>query len=130
MRAALLFGDEDLRVVDTADPVTVPGEVVVRIEAEVTRMEWASNLVFRLGPRDRDAPGAIEVEIGARGGGRVYRRGYRCAGAYPSGGERYDALPSSDAVVKMPRPVRNRRRRPRRSAARPPNRRRLPKTSE
>jgi L-iditol 2-dehydrogenase len=36
VRAALLFGDEDLRVVDIADPVAGPGEVVVRIEAATT----------------------------------------------------------------------------------------------
>jgi L-iditol 2-dehydrogenase len=36
VRAALLFGDEDLRVVDVVDPVPAPGEVVVRIEAATT----------------------------------------------------------------------------------------------
>jgi L-iditol 2-dehydrogenase len=36
VRAALLFGDEDLRVVDIADPVAGPGEAVVRIEAATT----------------------------------------------------------------------------------------------
>ena len=36
MRAALLFGDEDLRVLDVADPVAGPGEAVVRIEAATT----------------------------------------------------------------------------------------------
>ena len=36
MRAALLFGDEDLRVLDVADPVPGRGEVVVRIEAATT----------------------------------------------------------------------------------------------
>ena len=36
MRAALLFGDEDLRVLEVADPVPGPGEVVVRIEAATT----------------------------------------------------------------------------------------------
>jgi NADPH:quinone reductase-like Zn-dependent oxidoreductase len=36
VRAALLFGDEDLRVVDIPDPVAGPGEVVVRIEAATT----------------------------------------------------------------------------------------------
>jgi|GEM_PF-2409062 len=73
--------------------------VVVTIDAEVTRMEWASNLHVRLAPRDPTRPGAIEIELGARGGGRFYRRGYRCGGTYPSNGERYDALPDSDAKV-------------------------------
>jgi L-iditol 2-dehydrogenase len=36
VRAALLFGDEDLRVIDVADPVAGPGEVVVQIEAATT----------------------------------------------------------------------------------------------
>jgi L-iditol 2-dehydrogenase len=36
MRAALLFGDEDLRVMEVADPVAGPGEVVVSIEAATT----------------------------------------------------------------------------------------------
>jgi L-iditol 2-dehydrogenase len=36
VRAALLFGDEDLRVLEVADPVPGPGEVVVRIEAATT----------------------------------------------------------------------------------------------
>ena len=36
MRAALLFGDEDLRVLAVADPVPGPDEVVVRIEAATT----------------------------------------------------------------------------------------------
>jgi L-iditol 2-dehydrogenase len=36
VRAALLFGDEDLRVVDVPDPVPAPGEAVVRIEATTT----------------------------------------------------------------------------------------------
>jgi L-iditol 2-dehydrogenase len=36
VRAALLFGDEDLRVIDVADPVPGPGEVLVRIEAATT----------------------------------------------------------------------------------------------
>ena len=36
MRAALLFGDEDLRVVDIADPIAGPGEPVVRIDAATT----------------------------------------------------------------------------------------------
>ncbi|HET8757556.1 MAG TPA: alcohol dehydrogenase catalytic domain-containing protein [Solirubrobacteraceae bacterium] len=36
MRAALLFGNEDLRVLDVADPVPGPGEVLVRIEAATT----------------------------------------------------------------------------------------------
>ena len=36
MRAALLFGREDLRVLEVADPVAAPGEVVVRIEAATT----------------------------------------------------------------------------------------------
>ena len=36
MRAALLYGHEDLRVLDVADPVAGPGEVVVRIEAATT----------------------------------------------------------------------------------------------
>jgi L-iditol 2-dehydrogenase len=36
VRAALLFGDEDLRVVDIGDPVAGPGEAVVRIEAATT----------------------------------------------------------------------------------------------
>jgi hypothetical protein len=36
----------------------------------------------------------------------------------------------SEEAVKMPRPVRKRRRRPSRSAARPPSRSRLPKMSE
>jgi L-iditol 2-dehydrogenase len=36
VRAALLFGHEDLRVLDVADPVAAPGEVVVRIEAATT----------------------------------------------------------------------------------------------
>ena len=44
------------------------------------------------------------------------------------------ALPAiaeaNEEAVKTPRPVRNMRRRPRRSAARPPNSRRLPKISE
>ena len=36
MRAALLFGNEDLRVIDVADPVPGPGEALVRIEAATT----------------------------------------------------------------------------------------------
>jgi L-iditol 2-dehydrogenase len=36
VRAALLFGNEDLRVLDVADPVPGPGEVLVRIEAATT----------------------------------------------------------------------------------------------
>ena len=36
MRAALLFGHEDLRVLDVADPVPAPGEVLVGIEAATT----------------------------------------------------------------------------------------------
>ena len=36
MRAALLFGDEDLQVMEVDDPVPGPGEVVVRIEAATT----------------------------------------------------------------------------------------------
>ena len=36
MRAALLYGHEDLRVLDVADPVAGPDEVVVRIEAATT----------------------------------------------------------------------------------------------
>jgi L-iditol 2-dehydrogenase len=36
VRAALLFGDEDLRVLDVADPVPGPDEVLVRIEAATT----------------------------------------------------------------------------------------------
>jgi L-iditol 2-dehydrogenase len=36
VRAALLFGNEDLRVMDVADPVPGPGEVLVRIEAATT----------------------------------------------------------------------------------------------
>jgi len=36
VRAAQLFGDEDLRVVEVADPVAGPGEAVVRIEAATT----------------------------------------------------------------------------------------------
>jgi L-iditol 2-dehydrogenase len=36
VRAALLFGDEDLRVLDVADPVPGPGEALVRIEAATT----------------------------------------------------------------------------------------------
>jgi L-iditol 2-dehydrogenase len=36
VRAALLFGNEDLRVLDVADPVPGPGEAVVRIEAATT----------------------------------------------------------------------------------------------
>jgi L-iditol 2-dehydrogenase len=36
VKAALLFGDEDLRVLEVADPVAGPGEVVVRIEAATT----------------------------------------------------------------------------------------------
>ena len=40
------------------------------------------------------------------------------------------AAEASDDTVKTPRPVRNRRRRPRRSAARPPKSSRLPETSE
>jgi L-iditol 2-dehydrogenase len=36
VRAALLFGPEDVRVLDVADPVPGPGEVVVRIEAATT----------------------------------------------------------------------------------------------
>jgi len=36
VRAALLFGDEDLRVLDVDDPVPAPGEVLVRIEAATT----------------------------------------------------------------------------------------------
>jgi L-iditol 2-dehydrogenase len=36
VRAALLFGDEDLRVLDVEDPVPGPGEVLVRIEAATT----------------------------------------------------------------------------------------------
>jgi L-iditol 2-dehydrogenase len=36
VKAALLFGDEDLRVVDVADPVPGPGEALVRIEAATT----------------------------------------------------------------------------------------------
>ena len=36
VRAAMLFGDEDLRVIDVADPVPGAGEVLVRIEAATT----------------------------------------------------------------------------------------------
>jgi L-iditol 2-dehydrogenase len=36
VRAALLFGHEDLRVLDVADPVPGPGEALVRIEAATT----------------------------------------------------------------------------------------------
>jgi L-iditol 2-dehydrogenase len=36
VRAALLFGHEDLRVMDVADPVPGPGEALVRIEAATT----------------------------------------------------------------------------------------------
>ena len=36
MRAAVLFGHEDLRVLDVADPVPGTGEVLVRIEAATT----------------------------------------------------------------------------------------------
>jgi L-iditol 2-dehydrogenase len=36
VRAALLFGNEDLRVLEVADPVPGPGEVLVRIEAATT----------------------------------------------------------------------------------------------
>jgi len=36
VRAALLFGNEDLRVIDVADPVPGPGEALVRIEAATT----------------------------------------------------------------------------------------------
>jgi len=36
VRAALLFGHEDLRVLDVADPVPAPGEVLVGIEAATT----------------------------------------------------------------------------------------------
>ena len=36
MRAALLFGLEDLRVLEAADPVPGPGEVLVRVEAATT----------------------------------------------------------------------------------------------
>jgi L-iditol 2-dehydrogenase len=36
VRTALLFGHEDVRVLDVADPVAGPGEVVVRIEAATT----------------------------------------------------------------------------------------------
>ncbi len=36
MRAALLFGPEDARVLDVADPVPAPGDVLVRIEAATT----------------------------------------------------------------------------------------------
>jgi L-iditol 2-dehydrogenase len=36
VRAALLFGHEDLRVIDVADPVPGPGEVLVRVEAATT----------------------------------------------------------------------------------------------
>ena len=36
MRAALLFGNEDLRVMEVADPVPGPGEALVRIEAATT----------------------------------------------------------------------------------------------
>jgi L-iditol 2-dehydrogenase len=36
MKAALLFGDEDLRILEVADPVPAPGEVLVRVEAATT----------------------------------------------------------------------------------------------
>jgi L-iditol 2-dehydrogenase len=36
VRAALLFGHEDVRVVDVPDPVPAPGDVLVRIEATTT----------------------------------------------------------------------------------------------
>jgi L-iditol 2-dehydrogenase len=36
VRAALLFGNEDLRVMEVADPVPGPGEALVRIEAATT----------------------------------------------------------------------------------------------
>src|SRR5262249_32640452 len=59
--------------------------LTVTIDGEVVRTEWGSNIRFRLGPRDRDAPGGVELEIGARGGGGVYHRDYICFGTYPSG---------------------------------------------
>jgi L-iditol 2-dehydrogenase len=36
VRAALLYGHEDLRVLDVADPMAGPDEVLVRIEAATT----------------------------------------------------------------------------------------------
>ena len=57
-----------------------------------------------------------------RGPGRRGRR--RSAAALPASAE------ASDATVKTPRPVRKTRRRPSRSAARPPSSSRLPNTSE
>ena len=51
-------------------------------------------------------------------------RAANSAAAVPASAE------ATDETVKTPRPVRNMRLRPTRSASRPPNRRRLPKTSE
>ena len=77
--------------------------------------------------------------VGALEGGRDDRqrgRGqHRCPQTLSgAGGEEDSSLvasaEASDATVKTPRPVRKTRRRPSRSAARPPSSRRLPKTSE
>ncbi len=73
--------------------------LAVVLDADVTRMEWASNLVIRLGPRDRRVPGGVEVEIGALGGGNVYRREYWCRGTFPSQQWMTEPLPDGDARI-------------------------------
>ena len=81
-------------------PLTRGDEVVtVAITAQVTRTEWAGSLVFRVGPRDRSGPGAIEVEIGGRGGGGIYQRAFACRGRYPSVTQRHADMPDTDAPV-------------------------------
>jgi L-iditol 2-dehydrogenase len=48
VRAALLFGDEDLRVMEVADPLPGPGEVLVRIEERPDPVCGRSDVVCRV----------------------------------------------------------------------------------
>ena len=55
-----------------------PGALGLVIDAQVTRTEWAGQVTFRLGPRDRAEPGAILASVWGRGGGGINRRQITC----------------------------------------------------
>jgi Protein kinase domain/FG-GAP-like repeat len=77
------------------------GLLAMTMTADITRTEWAGSLVVRLGPRDRGAPGAIEVEISGRGGGGIYRRVTFCRVGHGPEWARSDAMASSDLATPL-----------------------------
>ncbi len=74
------------------------GLVTLAFDAEIVRTEWAGSVRVRLGPRDRNAPGAVFIEIGGRGGGGIYRRRQLCGLVGVDAVERSTPLNDADGI--------------------------------